>query len=270
MIKSSLLLIIMKPTIEIILNQYSQHHFMSRDLYVCLPFSYYESDAKYPVIYMQDGQNLFDGIARDSANWRVDRVLDSLNDIGLDAVIVGIPNIENERWNEYSPFLQENFGGGSGDAYIEFLLGTVKPLIDNRYRTFRSRECTGIFGSSMGGFISLYAYFAYPKEFGFVGAMSPALWFGSGALLEFVGKSGYVPGRIYLDVGGQEFIEEDVSGYPQRNYVRNARHLKEILLRKGYVTNQSIMYIEDTNGMHHETDWNQRLPRALKFLLGWG
>lgn len=88
--------------------------------------------------------------------------------------VVGIPNAELARLDEYSPFLDKRSGGGLGDRYLDFIDGNVKPLVDDQFRTLTSREHTGIMGSSMGGLISLYAFFRHPKTFGFAGASSPA------------------------------------------------------------------------------------------------
>ena len=90
---------------------------------------------------------------------------------GLETIVVGVPNRGAERLREYSPFPDARHGGGGGDAYLAFIERTLKPLVDRRVRTRPERQATGIFGSSMGGLISLYSFFRAPETFGFAGAM---------------------------------------------------------------------------------------------------
>ena len=145
-----------------------------RDILVYLPRSYATSDRSYPVLYMQDGQNLFDQETSFAGEWQVDEAMERLaEDEALEAIVVGIPNAGESRLAEYSPFADRRFGGGKADAYLRFVLGTVKPLVDRKFRTQRERESTGIAGSSMGGLLALYAFFEYGESFGRVGAVSP-------------------------------------------------------------------------------------------------
>jgi predicted alpha/beta superfamily hydrolase len=142
----------------------------ARDLLVYLPPSYKHTGKRYPTIYMHDGQNLFDEATSFAGEWRVDETMDALEH---EAIVVGIANISDQRIHEYSPFRMGWMGGGKGDLYLQFILETVKPLIDADFPTLPDRAHTGIIGSSMGGLISLYGYFRYPQAFGFVGALSP-------------------------------------------------------------------------------------------------
>ena len=144
-----------------------------------------------------------------------------------------------------------------GDAYVNFLLHTVKPMIDAHYRTIPDADHTGIAGSSLGGLISLYAFFRAPRSFGFAGIMSPALWFAEGAIFRQVENSPYVGGRIYLDVGMREGTAT----------LANARELRELLLSKGYETGKTLSWVEDKHGMHNEAAWGRRMRKALPFLL---
>ena len=153
---------------------------------------------------MQDGQNLADPHRAFAGTWELNRAIDTLAERGIEALFIGVPNLGSERVREYSPFFDGRQGGGAGDAYLAFLERTVKPLIDRRFRTRPEREATGIFGSSMGALISLYAFFRAPETFGFVGAMSPSLWFADRAILAYVERDGTPPGRIYLDAGTAE------------------------------------------------------------------
>src|SRR5215217_1626799 len=130
-----------------------------RDLIAYLPPSYGDGERRYPVLYMHDGQNLFDQATSFGDEWRVDETMEELAGEGLEAIVIGVPNMGEERCEEYSPFVDAQAGGGCGDDYLEFLVRTVKPLVDRSFRTLPDRENTGIAGSSMGGLISLYGFF---------------------------------------------------------------------------------------------------------------
>jgi len=229
-----------------------------RDIDVFLPASYPRSRRRYPVVYLQDGQNLADPDRAFAGTWDLPGAIEALAARGLQAIFVGVPNMGEDRLREYSPFHDARHGGGDGDAYLAYLERTVKPLVDRRFRTRPEREATGILGSSMGALISLYAFFRAPETFGFAGAMSPALWFAGRALLSYIERDGAPPGRIYLDAGTEEGAAT----------LRDARRLARILERKGYVPGQSLHFVEAHAGRHTEGDWARRLVPALAFLLG--
>ena len=228
-----------------------------RDVFAYLPPSYGEGERRYPVLYMHDGQNLFDARTAFSEEWHVDATMEeAASRTGLEAIVVGIPNAGEARLDEYSPFAAEK-GGGRGDAYLEFLVDTLKPLVDAEFRTLPGRGSTGILGSSMGGLISLYGFFRHPGTFGFAGAMSPSLWFASGAVFDFVREVQPPEGRIYLDVGSHEGMEA----------VFDARRMRKLLIRKGYDTNRVFRYLEEPGAKHTEAAWARRLGGALHFLV---
>jgi predicted alpha/beta superfamily hydrolase len=228
-----------------------------RDLCVYLPGSYARTRQPYPVIYMHDGQNLFDPTSSFAGEWGVDAALARAPRSGRRAIVVGIPNMGIDRVNEYSPFMDVRHGGGMGDAYLDFLQATVKPIIDARYRTLPDREHTGIVGSSLGGLISLYAFFRAPPTFGFAGVLSPALWFAHRAIFPWVESAAYVRGRLYLDVGTRE----------GEGTVANARAMRDLLVARGYRPGHELRWVEDEGGMHNEAAWGRRLRSALPFLL---
>jgi predicted alpha/beta superfamily hydrolase len=228
-----------------------------RDVDVFLPPSYARTRRRYPVIYMQDGQNLADPERAFAGTWDLLRALDNLARRGLEVIVVGVPNSGAERLREYSPFADARHGGGGGDAYLAFIERTLKPLIDRRVRTRPEREATGIFGSSMGGLISLYSFFRAPETFGFVGAMSPSLWFGNRAIIDYIEKDGRPPGRIYVDAGTEE----------GPTTMSDASQLAVVLERKGYVAGESMLFAEVEGGRHEEAHWAERLAPALEFLL---
>jgi predicted alpha/beta superfamily hydrolase len=229
----------------------------TRDVQVYLPPSYRDSGRHYPVIYMHDGQNLFDPTTSFSGEWRVDDTLERLGPEGVEAIVVGVPNMGDRRIDEYSPFRDPRKGGGRGDAYVDFLVRTLKPEIDRRFRTRHERTQTGIMGSSMGGLISLYTFFREPDVFGFAGVMSPSLWFAHGAIFDYVASCQQWTGKIYLDVGTGE-------GRPT---VRQARLMARLLRRRASRPRLSVMYVEGRGAAHNESAWADRFERAVRFLL---
>jgi len=230
-----------------------------RNLLVYTPASYARGTARYPVIYMHDGQNLFDAATSFAGDWGLKTALAWASRRGLEAIVVGIPNMGAARIDEYTPFVDPKVGGGGGDRYLNYLINTVKPLVDARFRTLPDRTHTGIAGSSLGGLISLYAYFRYPSVFGFAAALSPALWFANAAILDVAEQATRAPGdgRLYFDVG---LPEGDT-------HVRLARRLRDVLLAKGYEPQRDLRWVEDEAGRHHESAWGRRFRRALPFLL---
>ena len=229
-----------------------------RDLLVYLPPSYDTSDRRYPVIYMHDGQNLFDDATSFAGEWAVDQTLESASEKGLEAIVVGIPNAGAARTDEYSPFRDERMGGGRGDLYVDFMVRTVKPIVDSSFRTLTEPQFTGIAGSSMGGLISMYAFFREPTVFGFAGVMSPALWFAKGAIFDYMSKVAFAPGRLYLDVGTNEGEET----------LRNVIRARDVLLGMGYRLGWDLLCVIDEGASHNEAAWRRRLSRELQFLIG--
>jgi predicted alpha/beta superfamily hydrolase len=148
-----------------------------RDILIRLPPSYGRSSRRFAVLYFQDGQNLFDSATSYAGDWGLQRVVVAAARRGIEAILVGIPNMGIERLDEYSPFADPKEGGGAGDRYLDFVVETLKPAIDREFRTRPEPAHTGIVGSSMGGLISLYAFFREPSTFGSAGVLSPSLWF---------------------------------------------------------------------------------------------
>lgn len=224
---------------------------LTRDVLVYLPPSYATSSRRYPVLYMQDGQNLFDDrTAFANQDWQVDETMERLSGDGYEAIVVGICHGGDQRLIEYNPFPGKF--GAKGDEYVSFLCDQLKPFIDSQYRTYPDHAATGIMGSSMGGLISLYAFFRRPEVFGLCGALSPSLFVGRGAILTYVRDAPYNLGKIYVDNGTRE---------------PSARQMYEALRDKGYIVRSDLKYVAEHGGQHTESAWARRLPGALRFLL---
>ena len=243
--------------LQILADFYSPELDNRRDIITYLPPSYESGDASYPVIYMHDGQNLFDEVTSFAEEWGVDDTMDTLSRVGLEAIVVGIANVGGRRLHEYSPYEDSEGRGGEGDRYLDFIVDTLKPRIDADFRTRPGREDTCMIGSSMGGLISLYAFFSRPEVLGNVGAMSPSLWFADRAIIPFVEQIPYTPGKVYLDVGTLE----------GRSTVADVWHVREALRAKGYRRHRDLLYVEQPRAHHSETAWSQRLHYAIDFLL---
>ncbi|MGE0439261.1 MAG: alpha/beta hydrolase [Gemmatimonadales bacterium] len=231
-----------------------------RDVIVALPPDYDETDRRYPVVYMQDGQNLFDPATAYAGDWRLTATLSDLGERGFEAIVVGIPNAGVHRLREYSPFADRRRGGGQGDRYVRFITDTLKPMVDRAFRTDPSRAATSIAGSSMGGLISLYALFRRSDVFGAAAALSPSLWFANRAIMTWLAEiRHYRPGRLYVDIG----LDEPDSA------VADVRALRTLLTglrpRAGVF---EFDFVEDEAGAHDEATWGRRVTRALPFLLG--
>lgn len=182
---------------------------VARDILVHLPDGALTSGRRYPVLYMHDGQNLFDAATSFVGEWRVDETLAVLAAEGLEIIVVGIPHggDDHRRYAEYTPYRGRGASfppGGLGSAYLRWVVGTVKPMIDAAFPTRPERAATGIMGSSLGGLISLWAAIEHPATFGLVGSMSTAYPGGQSAILRRLRGLRALPDRVYLDVGGRE------------------------------------------------------------------
>jgi predicted alpha/beta superfamily hydrolase len=229
----------------------------ARDIHVYLPPSYRTSGRTYPVIYMHDGQNLFDAELSFAGEWGVDETMERLGPQGYEAIVVAIPNMGGDRCHEYSPWVDARAGGGKGDAYLDFIVETLKPKIDRRFRTRREREHTGIIGSSMGGLISLYGFLRNPDVFGFCGAMSPSLWFANRGMFEFAARVKRWFGCVYLDIGSEEGVA----------HVRDTRRMYQLLRRTCPHPRDQLLFIVEEGAQHTEQAWAQRFETAVRFLL---
>ena len=220
------------------------------------PFYFLETERRYPVLYMHDGQNVFDPrTSTFSIDWQIDEAADSLIRKNLieDLIIVGIYNTPDRR-SEYS----EN---DTGYAYMNFIVDSLKPFIDKNYRTLPDGENTATGGSSMGGLVSFMLTWEHSDEFSKAICMSPAFKF---KRFDFVDNvSSYTgnkkPIKFYIDNGGDETDSTLQSGIDEMLLT-----LKE----KGFNEDDDIYWFKDENALHSETSWSKRIWRALIFLFG--
>ena len=229
-----------------------------REVLVALPPAPVLPGRRFPVVYMHDGQNLFDPETSYAGDWGVGGTLAHYARRGRYAIVVAVYNARERRIDEYGPFADVVRGGGGGERYLDFLTGALKPLVDRHFPTLPGREFTVIAGSSMGGLLSLYAHFRHPEVFGASGVLSPSLWFADGAIYDYIQRAPAVGGRIYLDVGTEEGDDE----------LADARRLRDLLIERGYRLDANLRYVEDEGADHGESWWGPRLRAALPFLLG--
>ncbi|CAA9286003.1 MAG: hypothetical protein AVDCRST_MAG56-4128 [uncultured Cytophagales bacterium] len=229
-----------------------------RRIWVYLPPDYGRSDKKYPVLYMHDGQNLFDAYYAYSGEWGVDESLDSLHAAaGFGLIVVGIDNGSDKRMNEYSPWRNRKFGDPEGEPYADFVVQTLKPLVDKTYRTLPDPGHTGIMGSSMGGLISHYAMLKYPAVFTKGGIFSPSYWFSPEVFSYTTAERLSRKARFCFRLGGQEGQEME------RNLLRMQAHLGGLGLPASSVNAKII-----PEGKHHESFWRGEFPAAVLWLFG--
>ena len=252
-----------------------------RTIRVWVPDDYdVNTHKRYPVIYMHDGQNLFDQETSGYGDiWDVHSTIsDLMRSQGFSgAIVVGIDNAEGtERLNEYSPWVSDRVEelkalvnpnevtfGGKGSDYAAFIVDTLKPIIDMNYRTLAGREHTAVMGSSMGGFISLFMGVQYPHVFSKVGAFSTASWFAHDALITCLnGLDHSWPIKWYLDIGTHETSNADLLEFPDI-YVKGTLDIERTLKAHGV---DYDLVIEE-GAIHNETAWARRLPHAVRWLF---
>ncbi len=229
-----------------------------RTIRVYLPPGYAASHARYPVLYMHDGQNLFDAATSYAGEWNVDETLNRLaRTRGLKLIVVGIDNGLDKRVTELNPWDSDEHGKGEGRQYMEFLIHVVKPYIDAHYRTRPDRAHTAIMGSSLGGLISHFAICQYPRVFSKAGIFSPAYWYAP-AVFEYA-ASCRLPAdtRIYFYAGGSE--NEHMVPDMQRAVA---------LVRKSGLPANNVETRVDPAAAHNEAAWRAEFPRAVAWLCG--
>jgi predicted alpha/beta superfamily hydrolase len=231
----------------------------SRALRIFLPASYNENTAKrYPVLYMHDGQNLFDAkTAAFGVEWGIDETVNRLVATGVmeEIIVVGIDNTP-DRIPEYTPCCDPKHGGGKLDAYQAFVVDTVKPYIDKTLRTLPDKEHSAIMGSSLGGIASVLIAQHKPDVFSKAGGVSSSFWWNH---KDMVSKpAARVPVKFYLDAGTRD------DGLTETGQVRDA------MLKQGYREGADLFYYADQGGGHNEKSWAARVEKPLVWFFPWG
>ncbi len=229
-----------------------------RRITALLPADYEESEETYPVLYLQDGQNLFDDNAP-FGNWAIDQSLAALDEEGIGKIIViAIDHGKKERIKEYTPFIETKFGPGEGKKYMRFVTDTLKPYVDSTFRTRPERAFTGLGGSSMGGLISIYGGFMYPEVYGRLMIFSPSLWLTPNIPFDFIQFYHPLPTKIYLYAGGKE----------SEMMVPNVRKFLSTLESKGLSKADIDFELSiDEEGEHNEYYWGREFPKAVEWLF---
>lgn len=228
-----------------------------RRIWLYLPPDYATSGTDYPVLYMHDGQNVFDANTSFAGEWEVDETLNYLHQNGDPGIIVvAIDNGQAQRIDEYGPWNNPSYGGGNGAAYIDFIAQTLKPYIDANYRTLPGRETTGLMGSSLGGLISAYGGIRYQNTFGRIGALSPSYWFNP-EMYGFVTTTGkQAPMRIYQLAGSLE----------GSNMAGMMWQMQDTLTQAGFGSGE-VLSVEKADGQHAEWFWKREFAAAYLWLF---
>jgi enterochelin esterase-like enzyme len=234
-----------------------------RDLIVYLPPGYdAHLQRAFPVLYLHDGQNLFDGTTSfvPGMDWHVGQTADDCINNGRvePLIIVGIYNAGKQRLGEYTPTRMPRLGGGRANRYGTFLLEEVRPFVNKHYRVQQAAENTGIGGSSLGGLVSLYLGLKQPEIFGKIVALSPSVWWNERVILRFAATAPVQPlPRIWLDIGTREGprIVDDVERF------------RDILIHKGWQPGSTLHYERVEGAEHNEAAWSRRVDPFLQFLF---
>ena len=234
-----------------------------RDLIVYTPPGYDEQASRqFPVLYMHDGQNLFDGATSfvPGMDWRVAQTTDACIAKGTvqPLLIIGIYNAGKARINEYTPTEDPRAGGGRAERYAKFLVQELMPFVEKEYRILHGPTSTGIGGSSLGGLASLYIGLKFPHIFGRIAALSPSIWWNQRSILRLTRDMAPQPRpRIWLDVGTREGART----------VPDVEQFRDLLVKKGWRLNDDLHYERVESGEHNEAAWAQRVAPFLQFLF---
>lgn len=245
-------------------HEHFTSHFLEheRTLIVYLPPGYEaQPDARYPVLYLQDGQNLFDSATAFAGNeWGADETADELilaRQIEP-LIMVGIYNTGEHRIEEYTPSRDPKRGGGKADLYGRMLVEEIKPFVDENYRTLQGPLNAGLGGSSLGGLITLYLGIKYSEMFGKLAVLSPSVWWDNRRILRLIARLRLKPRlKIWLDMGT---CEGGMS-------LQDTERLRDLLEAKGWVEGDDLQYSEIEGAMHNEAAWATRVGPLLRFLF---
>jgi len=227
----------------------------TKKIWIYLPKNYDTSKKKYPVMYMHDAQNLFDAKTSYVGEWNVDEKLDSLN---AQVIIVGIEHGNEKRMEELTPYKNAKYGGGNADNYLDFIVKTLKPEIDSKYRTKNNARNTAIMGSSLGGLVSYYAILKYPEVFGKAGVFSPSFWFNRKEIIDLTNTIPKLNTKIYFLCGDNE---GDADMVLDLNKIDDLVSEKRCECKK--LTQKKII----KGGQHNEKLWRDGFANAYLWLF---
>ena len=243
----------------------------TRDIIVLLPPGYREdAERRYPVLYMHDGQNLFDASTSFiGVEWGVDEAVNRLieEDQVEPLIVVGIYNTSNRAY-EYTPAADAGRGdGGGAELYADFIVNDLKPYIDDNYRTMPERAHTGVMGSSLGGVCSLYLGWEHRDVFSRIGAMSTSYHWANQDIVRRIKARAPASGtRIWIDMGTAE-DSRDSNRDGVTDIIELHRVVRDTLVGHGMKLGRNLRYVEDEGAVHNEHAWASRFPRALTFLF---
>lgn len=207
---------------------------------------------KFPVLYMQDGQNLFDDQTSYAGEWGLDEFMDTTS--LPKCIIVGIDNGGVHRIQEYAPYDMAKYGKAEGESYLRFLVNQLKPFIDGHYPVLSDRKDTWIGGSSLGGLISFYALLKYPDTFGGAAVFSPSFWIAAPVYKEAEANLNKINASIYFYVGKKEGDE----------MVPDMLKMAELVAKGSHISSVSVVREE---GKHNEGTWRQEFPLFYRWLI---
>lgn len=233
-----------------------------RRVWVYLPPGYEQSSERYPVLYMHDGQNLFDVRTSFAGEWQVDEACEALIGSGelRPLIVVGIENGGASRLAEYTPWADPGYGGGAADAYLTAIRDVLVPEVDRRYRTLAGPNFRWMAGSSLGGLVSCYAGLKYSDTWTRIAALSPSLWWDNRHMPAFAtGRPRAGLARVYQDMGTAEGSSQ---------YIQDLRDMRAAFVAMGFAVNLDLMHVEAAGAGHNEAAWAARTPDMLKFLAG--
>ncbi|MEM9373783.1 MAG: alpha/beta hydrolase-fold protein [Planctomycetota bacterium] len=245
---------------------------MTRDLQVWLPDGYFEpqnAGRAYPVLYMMDGQNVFEQLPGVPAEWGADETAQRLIAEGRvePMIIVAVPNAGDHRLSEYLPVGEIQGHAADGAAFVSWLRREVMPRVERSFRVKSGAEHTGIGGASLGGAIALYASTSHPDVFGkaIVESM-PMLYDGGQAARAYLDSVAAWPGMVFVGMGGREVSNNDRDRERNDAYVAWAQEIDQRLRDAGLAADQRRLRI-DAEANHNEHAWAERFPEALEFLF---
>lgn len=247
------------PKIELVSEEFMIPQLnKTRKIYALLPPDYDETDQRYPVLYLQDAQNLFENRGP-FGSWNIDMHLSKLYKEGMgNVIIVAIDHGGKERIQEYSPYHHRQFGQGQGKHYAHFIIHSLKPHIDGKYRTLPDRDHTGIGGSSMGGLISAYIGIVHPTHFSKLMIFSPSFWYSDEIYFDAFQYAYTLPMRMFIYGGAKESIYMSKHIHRFKDAIGYGNFHEDI---------NDFNVIINEEGEHNEQHWSEMFPNAVKWLF---